>query len=193
MHTISEIKTFIFEIKIFIFEIKIFNFEIKIFNFEIKIFIFEIKIFIFLIKVIIFEIKIIIFEIKSGNFNIKKCFEKIKIEMFKPKIKSGKKNNQSSHFFLIRYSSNTVLQSGSGVQIQLTPKQRGAFLGTLLASIGVPLLLKALTGRGLHVDPTTPRSTKSVYVPPQQEGKGKKREERACCSGKTLPSMESHC
>ena len=37
------------------------------------------------------EIKMISFEIKSGNFNIKKCFEKIKIEMFKPKIKSGKK------------------------------------------------------------------------------------------------------
>ena len=36
------------------------------------------------------------------------------------------------------------------------------------------MLLKALTGRGLHVDPMTPRITKSVYIPPQQKGKGKK-------------------
>ena len=86
-----------------------------------------------------------------------------------------------------------ALQSGSGVQIQLTPKQRGGTLGTLLASIGVPMLLKALSGRGLQVDPMTNRSTKSVYIPPQQKERGEKREEKACCSGKTLPSMESHC
>ena len=77
-----------------------------------------------------------------------------------------------------------ALQSGSGVQIQLTPKQRGGFLGTLLASIGIPILLKALSGQGLQVDPMTNRSTKSVYIPPQQEGKGKKREEKAYCSEK---------
>ena len=59
-----------------------------------------------------------------------------------------------------------ALQTGSGVQIQLTPKQRGGFLGTLLASIGVPMLLKALSGWGLQVDPMTNRSTKSVYIPP---------------------------
>ena len=69
-----------------------------------------------------------------------------------------------------------ALQTGSGVQIQLTPKQRGGFLGTLLASIGIPMLLKAMSGSGLQVDPMENRSTQSVYIPPQQKGKGKKGE-----------------
>ena len=45
-----------------------------------------------------------------------------------------------------------ALQSGgqTPVIIKPTPKQRGGFLGTLLASIGVPLLLNALTGKGLQ-------------------------------------------
>ena len=43
-----------------------------------------------------------------------------------------------------------ALQSGGQVIIRPTPKQRGGFLGTLLASIGVPLLLNALTGKGLQ-------------------------------------------
>ena len=40
-----------------------------------------------------------------------------------------------------------ALQSGSGVHVKPTKTQSGGFLGTLLASIGVPLLLNALTGR----------------------------------------------
>lgn len=40
-----------------------------------------------------------------------------------------------------------ALQSGSGVHIKPTKTQSGGFLGTLLASIGVPLLLNALTGK----------------------------------------------
>ena len=43
-----------------------------------------------------------------------------------------------------------ALQSGHGVVIKPTPRQRGGFLGTLLASIGVPLLLNALSGKGLQ-------------------------------------------
>ena len=39
-----------------------------------------------------------------------------------------------------------ALQSGSGVVIKPTKKQSGGFLGTLLASIGIPMVLKALTG-----------------------------------------------
>ena len=39
------------------------------------------------------------------------------------------------------------------------------FLGTLLASIGVPLLLNALTGKGLQADRTGTTNTMSVYVP----------------------------
>ena len=41
-----------------------------------------------------------------------------------------------------------ALQSGSGVVIKPTKTQSGGFLGTLLASIGIPMVLKALTGRG---------------------------------------------
>ena len=47
----------------------------------------------------------------------------------------------------------TALQSGFRRQIVIRPtaQQRGGFLGTLLASIGVPILPKyALTGRGLQ-------------------------------------------
>ena len=65
-----------------------------------------------------------------------------------------------------------ALQSGSGVVIKPSQKQSGGFLGTLLASIGIPLVLKALTGSGLHVEPSTPRRSKPVYVPPT-EGRGR--------------------
>ncbi|PFX14403.1 hypothetical protein AWC38_SpisGene21443 [Stylophora pistillata] len=43
-----------------------------------------------------------------------------------------------------------ALQSGGELMIKPTVKQRSGFLGTLLASIGVPLLLNALTGKGLR-------------------------------------------
>ena len=39
-----------------------------------------------------------------------------------------------------------AIRLGSPLIIKATMKQSGRFLGTLLASIGVPLLLKALTG-----------------------------------------------
>ena len=65
-----------------------------------------------------------------------------------------------------------ALQSGSGVVIKPTIKQSGGFLGTLLASIGIPMVLKALTGSGLHVEKSRPRRSIPVYVPPKQ-GKGK--------------------
>ena len=43
-----------------------------------------------------------------------------------------------------------ALQSGGEIVIRPTAKQRGGFLGTLLATIGLPLVLNALTGRGLQ-------------------------------------------
>ena len=43
--------------------------------------------------------------------------------------------------------------------------EQGGFLGTLLASIGVPLLLNALTGKGLQADKTGTTNTMTVYVP----------------------------
>ena len=65
-----------------------------------------------------------------------------------------------------------ALQSGSDVVIKPTKTQSGGFLGTLLASIGIPLVLKALTGRGLHVEQSRPRRSIPVYVP-KMDGKGK--------------------
>ena len=67
-----------------------------------------------------------------------------------------------------------ALQSGSGVHIRPTAKQSGGFLGTLLASIGIPMVLKALTGRGLHVEKSHPRRTIPIYVPPHMTKKGGK-------------------
>ena len=52
-----------------------------------------------------------------------------------------------------------ALQTGNGLVIRPTKTQQGGFLGTLLASIGVPLLLNALTGKG---------SKLTVLVPPIQ-------------------------
>ena len=47
---------------------------------------------------------------------------------------------------------NQALQTGSGIsRFRLTKKQQqqeGGFLGTLLASIGIALLVKAITGKG---------------------------------------------
>ena len=58
-----------------------------------------------------------------------------------------------------------ALQSGSGVHIKPTKTQSGGFLGTLLASIGVPLAIEAvkkLTGRGL-----TGKGAPQIGMPPQ--------------------------
>ena len=65
-----------------------------------------------------------------------------------------------------------ALQSGSSVFVKPTLKQSGGFLGTLLASIGIPMVLKALTGSGLHVEKSRPKRSIPVYVPPTK-GKGK--------------------
>ena len=56
-------------------------------------------------------------------------------------------------------------QSGGQLVIKPTRTQQGGFLGTLLATIGVPLLLNALTGKGLQADRTGTSNTMSVYVP----------------------------
>ena len=74
---------------------------------------------------------------------------------------------------------NQALQTGFGIsRFRLTKKQQeGGFLGSLLASIGIPLLMNALTGkghgRGLHVGPHLPTNTRNIYVP--KTGRGKKK------------------
>ena len=98
--------------------------------------------------------------------------------------------------------------------------QQGGFLGTLLTSLGVPLLLNALTGKGLQADSTVSANTTTVYVPPSvtsnHNGHGminpypymsppffgtwnnpagavvkKQERERDCCPAKTAPSIQS--
>ena len=58
-----------------------------------------------------------------------------------------------------------ALQSGGQLIIKLTRTQQCGFLGTLRASIGVPLLLNTLTGKGLQADKTSTANTMSVYLP----------------------------
>ena len=81
-----------------------------------------------------------------------------------------------------------ALQSGSGVVIKPTKTQSGGWLGTLLASIGIPMVLKALTGKGAPQVGTPPKGGKGAprmgaYYPPPfigswpktQAGMGKKK------------------
>ena len=65
-----------------------------------------------------------------------------------------------------------ALQTGNRLVIRPTKIQQGGFLGTLLASIGVPLLLNALTGKGLQAGSTGSANTTSVYVPHTTNGHG---------------------
>ena len=57
------------------------------------------------------------------------------------------------------------MHTGGQIVIKPTKTQSGGFLGTLLASIGVPLLLNALTGKGLQVDNKRLRRSVNVHVP----------------------------
>jgi len=64
-----------------------------------------------------------------------------------------------------------ALQSGSGMTIQLTKKQQqGGFLGTLLASIGIPMLMSALSGKGLQVEPKSSSYQKTYPIPVAKGG-----------------------
>ena len=65
-----------------------------------------------------------------------------------------------------------VLQSGGQLNIKPTRTQQGGFLGTLLASIGVPLLLNALIRKGVQADRAGSSNTVSVYVPHTTNGPG---------------------
>ena len=65
-----------------------------------------------------------------------------------------------------------TLQTGSELVNRPTKTQSGGPLGTLLASIGVPLLLNALTGKGLQADRTGSANTTAVYVPDTTNGHG---------------------
>ena len=87
-----------------------------------------------------------------------------------------------------------ALQSGSGVRIKPTKTQSGGFLGALLASIGIPLALKVLAGKGapkVGLPPNPPQGGRGaprmgMYTSPppflgtwdKQIGMGKKKREK---------------
>ena len=86
-----------------------------------------------------------------------------------------------------------ALQTGSGLHIKPTKKQTGGFLGTLLASIGIPLALEAfkkMTGSGVPRIGRPPQDGGAaprlgVYQPPppffgtwDQAGSGKKKQKK---------------
>ena len=95
-----------------------------------------------------------------------------------------------------------ALQSGSGVVVKPTKTQSGGFLGTLLASIGIPLVLKALTGKGAPQvgTPPPPKGGRGAprmgaYYPPPfigswpktQAGMGKKKKGKGLLLGPKSP------
>ena len=61
-----------------------------------------------------------------------------------------------------------ALQNGSSVHMKPTKTQMGSGLGTILASIGIPMLIDALTGKGLQVD-SMPQGP--IYIPGVTGGK----------------------
>ena len=66
-----------------------------------------------------------------------------------------------------------ALQTGSGVHIKPTKKQMGTGIGTILASIGIPMLFDAEMGKGLQVDSNRSRSNSRslpIKLPPKQGG-----------------------
>ena len=64
----------------------------------------------------------------------------------------------------------SAIHTGGQLVVKPTKTQSGGFLGTLLASIGVPLLLNTLTGKGLQVDKQSSRRSVNVHVPKNKNG-----------------------
>ena len=68
-----------------------------------------------------------------------------------------------------------ALQTGSFLKMKPTQKQVGSGLWTVLASIGVPMLIDALSGKGLQVEPTRSRRSVPIYVPQPPSSTSKKK------------------
>ena len=83
-----------------------------------------------------------------------------------------------------------ALHTGSQLIVKPTNKQSGGFLGTLLASIGVPLLMNALTGRGFQVDNRRSRRSVNVHLPKLQNNCNTSISTTAKNGGLVLPMME---
>ena len=65
----------------------------------------------------------------------------------------------------------SAIHTGGQLVVKPTKTQSGGFLGTLLASIGIPLLMNALSGKGLQVDKKRSRRSANVHVPKTQNNK----------------------
>ena len=65
----------------------------------------------------------------------------------------------------------SAIHTGGQLIVKPTKTQSGGFLGTLLASIGVPLLLNALTGKGLQVDNKRSKRSANVHIPKTKNNK----------------------
>ena len=57
----------------------------------------------------------------------------------------------------------SAIHTGGQLVVKRTKTQSGGFLGTLLASIGIPLLMNALSGKGLQVDKKRSRRSANVH------------------------------
>ena len=81
-----------------------------------------------------------------------------------------------------------TLQPGSGIsKFRLTKKQQeGGFLALLLASIGIPLIMKTLNGKGLHAKPHLPSNTRNIYVTRTVSGAGGKANKKRTTKAKGL-------
>ena len=66
----------------------------------------------------------------------------------------------------------SAIHNGGQVFVKPSKSQMGGFLGTLLASIGIPMLMNALNGRGLQVDNKRSKRSANVYVPKNITSKG---------------------
>ena len=82
----------------------------------------------------------------------------------------------------------SAIHTGGQLIVKPTKTQSAGFLGTLLASIGVPLLLNALTGKGLQVDKKRSKRSVNVHVPKLQNNKSTSSSTKD--GGLVLPMME---
>ena len=81
----------------------------------------------------------------------------------------------------------SALHTGGQLVIKPTKSQSGGFLGTLLTSIGIPLILNALTGKGLQVDRHRSKRSTNVYVPPSSIGISAQPKSNNSSGGLVLP------
>ena len=66
----------------------------------------------------------------------------------------------------------SAIHTGGRIIVKPSKRQMGGFLGTLLGAIGIPLLMNALTGRGLQVDNKRSKRSANVHVPKNTTSKG---------------------